>query len=179
MSRGIVGAVALRRHDEVVFVQAFYLVRVERDGAVAPAEADVGVMPLRLGDVADAIDEGEGLGEILEFVCALDTRRLVREAPLRYLLQQALGLFARQRRDAASARRALLMTEWHSYSSWYFRRENPLFPIRLVRTVEAGTTPALFVSTLNHSDSQPMLHRREGARRGGGRGGRAPGRNRT
>src|SRR3569623_1418166 len=74
MSRGSVGAVALRRHDVVVFVQAFYLVRVERDGAVAPAEADVGVMPLRLGDLADAIDEGEGLGEILEFVCALDTR---------------------------------------------------------------------------------------------------------
>src|SRR3569623_2071852 len=92
MSRGIVGAVALRRHDEVVFVQAFYLVRVERDGALAPAEADVGVMPLRLGDVADAIDEGEGLGEILEFVCALDTRRLVRDAPLRYLLQLALVL---------------------------------------------------------------------------------------
>src|SRR3569623_1693134 len=111
MSRGSVGAVALRRHDVVVFVQAFYLVRVERDGAVAPAEADVGVMPLRLGDLADAIDEGEGLGEILAFVCALDTRRRVREDPLRYIMKQDLGLFARQWRDAASARRALLMSE--------------------------------------------------------------------
>src|SRR3569623_1040892 len=111
MSRGIVGAVALRRHDEVVFVQAFYLVRVDREGAVSPTKTDIGVMPLRLGDLADAIDESEVLGEILEFVCALETRRLVREAPLRYLLQQALGLFARQRRDAASARRALLMAE--------------------------------------------------------------------
>jgi hypothetical protein len=45
-------AVELGGHDEVVLVQALDLLGPQRDRRVAPAEADVGVVPLRLGQFA-------------------------------------------------------------------------------------------------------------------------------
>jgi hypothetical protein len=47
----------LGRHNEIVLVQALDLVQLDR--AVAPAEADVGVVALRLGKGADLVDKLE------------------------------------------------------------------------------------------------------------------------
>ena len=73
--------VHLGGHDEVVLVQALDLVRVEDDFGVAPAEGDVGVVPLGLGDVADAPDERHRAREVREGEAAGDARRALVEGP--------------------------------------------------------------------------------------------------
>lgn len=42
-------------HDEVVFVQATNFVRLKYNPAVAPADSDVGVMPLLLAQFSNGI----------------------------------------------------------------------------------------------------------------------------
>src|SRR5205823_6565588 len=91
--------VHLGGHDEVVLVQPLDLVRVEDDAAVAPAEADVGVMALRLGDRGDLLDQGQGGGEVGRLEGALDARRIGIEGPARRLAEATLRLGAGDRRD--------------------------------------------------------------------------------
>src|SRR5262245_3921553 len=66
LSRLIAHAVDLARHDEVVLVQSLDLFGAQGDGRVTPAEADIGVMAFGLGQLADALHEGERLPEIAE-----------------------------------------------------------------------------------------------------------------
>src|SRR5881628_3506070 len=105
--------VHLGGHDEVVLVQPLDLVRVEDDAAVAPAEADVGVMALRLGDRGDLLDQGQGGGEVGGLEGALDARRIGIEGPARRLAEQTLRLGAGERRNAAPAGCALSGSEAH------------------------------------------------------------------
>src|SRR3569623_90273 len=109
-----VSGVALGRHDEIVGVQSFDLVRVEHDGAIAPAEGDVGMMTFRLGKGPDPVHVGEGFGEILEFVGALYAAGVRQQLPLRHFAQQAFRFDARKRCDAAAAGYAVLLGERHS-----------------------------------------------------------------
>ena len=97
-------------HDEIVFMQAFDLLRLQRHHRVAPPEADVGVMPFGLGKLADLAHERQRLAEVLEPESALDLAGLVAQLPLSGLLVKALGLLPRQWRDAALAGRAGLPT---------------------------------------------------------------------
>src|SRR6266403_6209587 len=66
--------VHLGGHDEVVLVQPLDLVRVEDDAAVAPTEADVGVMAFPLGDLGDLLDHGQGGREVGGREGALDRK---------------------------------------------------------------------------------------------------------
>src|ERR687886_1571495 len=58
--------VDLGRENEVALGEAVYLVRPDRNLDLAPAEADVGVMPLLLGKLAHLVDEAQSLTEVLE-----------------------------------------------------------------------------------------------------------------
>ena len=49
--------VELRRHDEVVLVQTFDLLGLQRDRGVAPAEEDVRIMPIDFDELARALTE--------------------------------------------------------------------------------------------------------------------------
>ena len=69
--------VELCGHDEVVLVQALNLLRLQRDGHVAPAEADVGVMSLGFRQMCNLPDEGKRLREVPELECSRDPPRLV------------------------------------------------------------------------------------------------------
>src|SRR5687767_519344 len=73
--------VELCGHDEVVLVQACDLLGLQENGHVAPAEADVGVMPLgfRIGHLPA---EAERLGEVPELECSLNPPRLVLNTPV-------------------------------------------------------------------------------------------------
>ena len=84
--------VELRRHDEVVLVQTFDLLGLQRDRGIAPAEGDVGMMALGLGELARPLDEAERLAEVLEPVGALDLPAIVEQIPVRRLRQVALVL---------------------------------------------------------------------------------------
>src|SRR5271165_3854598 len=104
-------AIELCRHDEVVLVQTLDLLGVQRDRGVAPAKPDLGMMSLGFGECGCALDEGEGLAEILETVGPLDPLRSVKQLPIRRLPMVARGLLLRQRRYAAAAGRATFFGE--------------------------------------------------------------------
>src|SRR5437667_5970388 len=79
--------VRLGRHDEVVLVKTFYFLGLPRDLGPAPSEADIGMVTLALGQVADPGHEVRGFLEVLEGKAALDTAPLVHERPTGRLLQ--------------------------------------------------------------------------------------------
>ena len=47
--------IELGGYDEVVLVQAFDLLGLQRHGRVAPAEADIRMMALRLGQIGNTL----------------------------------------------------------------------------------------------------------------------------
>src|SRR5262249_4454554 len=105
--------VDLGGHDEVVFVEAFDFVSLEDDAGVAPAEGDVGVVVFVFGEGADAIHEGERLGEVGEAEAPFDLGRPIVEAPARGLGEEPVGVFTGKRRDPAAAGDALFRRERH------------------------------------------------------------------
>ena len=59
-------SIRLRRQNEIVLAQASHRVGPQGHLHPSPGEEDVGVMPLALGDLAQAVDEVERLAEVLE-----------------------------------------------------------------------------------------------------------------
>src|SRR5262245_49406354 len=106
LSRPIEHAVDLARHDEVVLVQSLDLLGAQGDGRVTPAEADLGVMAFGLGQLADALHEGERLPEIAESKRALDAVGVIAQFPIRSLLLEMERFVARKRRNTAATRGA-------------------------------------------------------------------------
>src|SRR5262249_36399431 len=96
-------AVDLARQDEVVLVQALDLVREHRNRRIAPAEADIGMMALFLGDGAHLVDEVECGGKILEGELPLQAMSVIHERPARRALEIAARHFEAQGFDAATA----------------------------------------------------------------------------
>src|SRR5438309_8951848 len=77
--------VRLGRHDEVVLVETFYFLGLPRDLGPAPSEADIGMVTLALGQIAELRYEVQGFLEIPERKVPLDTTPLVQERPTRRL----------------------------------------------------------------------------------------------
>src|SRR5438309_9918286 len=94
--------VRLGRHDEVVLVETFYFLGLPRDLGPAPSKADIGMMPLALGQVANLGDEVHRFLEILELEAPLDPAPLVREGPTGHARQILFGLGHGQRRNVAA-----------------------------------------------------------------------------
>ena len=64
-----------------------------------------------LGQCRGALDEGKGLGKILEPVAPLDPGCLVQQRPIQRLAVVLFGGLTGQRRDAAAARCAAFFGE--------------------------------------------------------------------
>src|ERR1700694_4689126 len=109
--------VRLGRHDEVILVETFYFLRLPGDLGPAPSEADIGMVALLLGQVADPGNEVQGFLEVLECKAPLDTAPLIHKGPTGRLLQIAFGLGPCQRRNPAAARRASLGQEIIAHST--------------------------------------------------------------
>ena len=99
-------------------MQALDLVRVQLDRAVAPTEADVRVMALRLGKGADLVDKLEGFLEVRELEGALDARALREKRPTRRLFEIRLGLVRGHRWNPASAGCARLASEFGGHCNY-------------------------------------------------------------
>src|SRR5206468_1792157 len=82
-----------------------YFVGVQGNRRIAPAEGDVGVMTFGFRQFADVLDEAERFPEIAETKGPFDAVGIVTQLPLRGLRLKASGFIARERRDAAPARR--------------------------------------------------------------------------
>jgi hypothetical protein len=77
-----------------------------RDGHVAPAEADVGVMPLGFRKIGHLPDEAERLGEVPELERSLNPPRLVLNTPFGRLTLMSADFVRRKGWNAASTRSA-------------------------------------------------------------------------
>src|SRR4029077_14818243 len=84
--------VGLRRHDEVVLVEPFYLLGLPGDLCRSPSEADIRMVAFALGQVAEPDDEVHRIPEVPESETALDTATIVDQCPAGRLLQITLGL---------------------------------------------------------------------------------------
>ena len=76
-------------------MQAFYLFRLQRDRNIAPAKSYIGVMALRLGKLADFLNEGESLAKVAEPETSLYSVSLVAEFPIWGLGMKSLRFFGR------------------------------------------------------------------------------------
>jgi hypothetical protein len=70
--RAIEQPINLARQDEVVLMQSFDLLGVQRDSRITPAEADVWVMAFCLGKLTDFPNNAERFPEIVESNGPLD-----------------------------------------------------------------------------------------------------------
>src|SRR5207244_8076025 len=98
--------VDLWREDESAFSQAGDLVGPDRDLGPAPAEADVRMVSLLLGEVADATDKLLRPAEVRKLVNPLQMMFIDR-FPAVQLNKQVRDLLALQRRHATATRNAL------------------------------------------------------------------------
>ena len=94
-------------HDEVVLMEAIDLVGLKLHFAVAPADANVRVMPLGLAQIADFLCEGHCIHEVFELERPFNFCRFVSKLPLRDLGEEFFGFWAGEGWYAALARGAL------------------------------------------------------------------------
>jgi hypothetical protein len=90
--------IQLRGHDEVILVQPFDLLGLEGHRRVAPAEADIRVMPLSFCEFSHLPDKGERFGKILERIRPLDPPSLILDCPMVNLLPESCNFIRRERR---------------------------------------------------------------------------------
>ena len=72
----------LARHDKIVLVQSLDLLGAQRDGRVAPAEADIGVMAFGFSQVAHVSNKAERFLKIAEAEGSFDTVAVIAQFPI-------------------------------------------------------------------------------------------------
>jgi hypothetical protein len=98
-------------HDEVVLVEPFDLLGLERHGRVPPPEANVGVVTLPFGQVACLLHKPERLGEVLEPEGSFDPAGFIEDRPLGGLMAVRFNLIMTERQDPAATRRTAFADE--------------------------------------------------------------------
>ena len=107
----ICNLVQLSSHDEVVLVQPFDLLRLERHGRITPAEGDVRVVSFLFRQIAGPFHKRERLGEVLEPIRPLDPVTFITNSPLRGLMAMRFDLVDGEGRNPTAAGRAGLADE--------------------------------------------------------------------
>ena len=101
----------LARHDKIVLVQPLDLLGAQRDGRVAPAEADIGMVAFCLSQVAHVSNKLERFLKITEGERPLDAVAFIAQIPIRSLRLKTLRFLMRERRGAAATGDAFLLGE--------------------------------------------------------------------
>ena len=94
--------VDLRREDEVILRQSIDLVRPDLDNDPSPGQVEVGMVPLRFGKLADAIDEDKRGLPVLEIELFAEVM-LFYDVPSIDLGQQRSEITRSERRDLTLA----------------------------------------------------------------------------
>src|SRR5215467_9840571 len=89
-------AVNLGGHDEVVLMQSFDLLGLQRDRRVAPTEADIRMMAFSFREFTNLLNKGKRLPEIAKPEASLDAVSFLQQLPVRSLRMKELGLLARE-----------------------------------------------------------------------------------
>jgi hypothetical protein len=101
-----INMVDLRGHYEIILVQAFDLLCLQRDRRITPAETHIGMMAFSFRKLAYLANEGERMSEILKPEISLNAPCLVVQPPIRSLREKTFRLPARERIYAPATRRA-------------------------------------------------------------------------
>src|SRR5260370_1220298 len=89
-------AVNLGGHDEVVLMQSLDLLGLQRDGRVAPTEAEILMMSFSFREFTNLLNKGERLPEIAKPEAPLDAVSFLQQLPVRGLRMKELSLLARE-----------------------------------------------------------------------------------
>jgi hypothetical protein len=73
--------IQLRRHNEVVLMQALDLLRLQGDRRISPAEGDVRMVSFGFRQITSTLYEGKRLCKILKLKCSLDPLIAVEDSP--------------------------------------------------------------------------------------------------
>src|SRR5262245_52565164 len=109
--RPIEHPIDLARHDKIVLVESLDFLGAQRDGRVAPAEADIGVVAFGFSQVTDVSNKAERFLKIAEAEGPFDAVAIIAQFPIWSLRLKTLRLLMRERRNAAATRGALLRGE--------------------------------------------------------------------
>ena len=101
----------LARHDKIVLVQSLDFLGAQRDGRVAPAEADIGMMAFGFSQITHVSNKVERFVEIAKAERLFDTVAVVAQFPIRSLRSKTLCFLMRERRNATATRGAFLLGE--------------------------------------------------------------------
>jgi hypothetical protein len=107
----IKNSIDLARHDKIVLVQALDLFCSQRDGRVAPAEADIRVMAFGFSQVTYVSNETKRLLKIAKVEGSFDTVAVIAQFPIRRLQLQPLRFRKCEWRNAAATGSAFLLGE--------------------------------------------------------------------
>src|SRR5262249_17439879 len=109
--------VDLRRHNEIVLVEAIDLLGMQRHRRIAPTKTYVGMVAFGLCKLPQPLYECERVAEVPKTEGPLNPARLVHRHPFRRLGEEGLSFLRRQRRDAAATGRTGLLDESYSHDS--------------------------------------------------------------
>src|SRR4029077_4089340 len=93
-------AVNLGGHDEIVLMQSFDLLGLQRDRGIAPTEADIRVMAFSFREFTYLLDKGKRLPEIAKPEAPLDAVSVLWQLPVRGLCMKERSLLAREWRNS-------------------------------------------------------------------------------
>jgi hypothetical protein len=104
-------SIDLARHDEIVLMQSFDFFGAQENSHITPTETNVRVVAFAFGELADFLNKGQRTPEIAESKGPLDAQGVLAQLPIGSLLLKVLSFLTRERRDAATTRRACLPSE--------------------------------------------------------------------
>jgi hypothetical protein len=104
-------SVYLGGHYEVVLMEAFNLLSLQRDIRVAPTKTDIGMMAFGFCEFTNFLDEAKCLPEILEPEVPLHPTGVVHQLPVWGLRAELLRLFAGEGRYSTTARSTGFISE--------------------------------------------------------------------
>ena len=94
-------AVDLSGHDEVVLMQSFDLLGLQRDRCIAPTEVDVRMMAFSFRKFTNLLNKSKRRQEIAKSEAPLDAVSFLQQLPVWGLCMKELSFLARERRSGA------------------------------------------------------------------------------
>ena len=102
LSRACDYPVNLGGHDKIVLMQSLDLFGLQRNGNIAPTEADIRMMAFRFREFTNLLNKGKRLPEVSKPEAPLDAMSFLLQLPVWGLYVKELSLLAREWRNSSA-----------------------------------------------------------------------------